>query len=167
MVTGFEVTFEDGEKIYGESVAWPWVSGCSFIGRSILRHPRPTAPHFGTDRPLTIPRQGIAVLEKARVPGICRILHENKADVQSSPAPRKSNSIPCMAQAPFRQLMAGPCGRSPTASSPTDLGDPYGEKMADPKKFRRQSPEAQESLLRACTKPAGAYGCLPGLKVFR
>ena len=29
--------------------------------------------------------------------------------------------------------------------------------MADPEKFRRQSPEVQESLLRDCTKPIGAY----------
>src|SRR5258708_27796416 len=39
-----------------------------------------------------------------------------------------------------------------------ELGDIHrAEKMENPKKFRRQSPEAQESLLRACTKPAGAY----------
>ncbi len=36
--------------------------------------------------------------------------------------------------------------------------------MADPEKFRRQSPEMQEKLIGACTRPIGAYWLEPRLK---
>src|SRR5206468_411809 len=45
-----------------------------------------------------------------------------------------------------------------TILPPTDLGDiRTARTMADPEKFRRQSPEVQAALLNDCTKPIGAY----------
>jgi len=143
--------------------------GCSFHRRSILRHPRQLAPHSSALTDLSQFRgKRIAVLEKARVPWNMRILHENKADVAiiTRAAEVKFHSLAWRKHL-FRQLMAGPLRPLPTASPPTDLGDIHtARKMADPK-----SSDVSLGKLRIVVaslhKPAGAIGCLPGLKVFR
>ena len=161
--SGFEVTFEDGEKIYGESVVLALGIGL-FLHRpeQFLGIPAQLAPHSSALTDLSQFRgKRIAVLGKGQSAlEYAAILHENKADVAiiTRAAEVKFHSLAWRKHL-FRRLMAGPLRPlSYRILPPTDLGDIHtARKMADPKKFRRQSPEAQESLLRACTKPAGAY----------
>jgi thioredoxin reductase len=66
----------------------------------------------------------------------------------------------------FRKLTSGPLlGLSHKIIPPTDLGDVWtARKMAKPELFRRQEPQVQEHLLRACARPIGAYWLEPRLK---
>ena len=95
------------------------------------------------------------------------LLRENGADVVIiSRSPKVKFRPFAWKKHLFRQLTGGPLrGLSYRIIPPTDLGDVRtARKMADPNLFRRQSPETQEQLIRACTRPIGAYWLAPRLE---
>lgn len=161
--SGFEVTFDDGEKIHGESVVLTLGIGLFFYRpEQFFGIPTELAPHSSEVNDLSqFSGKRIAVLGKGQSAlEYAAILHENKADVKIITRASEIKFRPfAWRKHLFRQLMPGPLRPlSYRILPPTDLGDIYtARKMADPKKFRRQAREVQESLLRDCTKPVGAH----------
>lgn len=171
--TIFELTMDDGEKIQAKSVVLALGIGPFFHRpEEFAGIPRELAPHssdfndfarFKGKRVAVIGR-GQSALESAA------LLHENGADVQIL------TRDPALIFRPFawrkhifRKLTSGPLlGLSYRIIPPTDLGDVRtARKMANPDLFRRQTPEVQEQLLRACARPIGAYWLEPRLKSVR
>lgn len=166
----FELTIEDGERVRAKSVVLALGIGLfsnrpeQFAGIS-----RELAPHssdlndfvrFKGKRVAVIGR-GQSALESAA------LLHEQGASVQIL------TRDPALIYRPyawrkhiFRKLTSGPLlGLSYKVIPPTDLGDVWtARKMANPELFRRQTPEVQEQLIRACARPIGAYWLEPRLK---
>ncbi len=169
----FELTIEDGERLHAKSVVLALGIGlfCNrpeqFAGIS-----RDLAPHssdlndfvrFKGKRVAVIGR-GQSALESAA------LLHEQGAVVQIL------TRDPAIIYRPyawrkhmFRKLTSGPLlGLSYKVIPPTDLGDVWtARKMANPELFRRQTPEVQEQLIRACARPIGAYWLEPRLKAVK
>jgi FAD-dependent urate hydroxylase len=166
----FELTLDDGERMQAKSVVL--ALGIGFFSQRPEQFrdiPRELAPHsselsefsrFKGKRVAVIGR-GQSALESAA------LLHENGAEVQIL------TRDPALIFRPFawrkhifRKLTSGPLlGLSYKIIPPTDLGDVRtARKMANPELFRRQTPEAQERLLRACARPIGAYWLEPRLK---
>ena len=166
----FELTLDDGEKMQAKSVIL--ALGIGFFTQrpeQFRAIPRELASHsselsefsrFQGKRVAVIGR-GQSALESAA------LLHENGAEVQIL------TRDPALIFRPFawrkhifRKLTSGPLlGLSYKVIPPTDLGDVWtARKMANPESFRRQTPEAQERLLRACARPIGAYWLEPRLK---
>jgi thioredoxin reductase len=161
--SGFEVTFDDGEKIHGKSVVLTLGIGL-FLYRpeQFFGIPTELAPHSSGLSDLSqFSGKRVAVLGKGQSAlEYAAILHENKADVEIITRASEVKFRPfAWRKHLFRQLMPGPLRPlSYRILPPTDLGDIHtARKMADPKKFRRQASEVQESLLRDCAKPVGAY----------
>jgi thioredoxin reductase len=160
---GFAVTFDDGEKIYGKSVVLTLGIGL-FLYRpeQFLAIPAELAPHSSELSDLSqFSGKRVAVLGKGQSAlEYAAILHESKADVEIITRASEVKFRPfAWRKHLFRQLMPGPLRPlSYRILPPTDLGDIHtARKMADPRKFRQQTRAVQESLLRDCTKPIGAY----------
>jgi len=168
--TLFELTLDDGERMQAKSVVL--ALGIGFFSRRPEQFndiPRDLAPHssdlnnfsrFKGKRVAVIGR-GQSALESAA------LLHESGARVQIL------TRDPALIYRPFawrkhlfRKLTSGPLlGLSYKVFPPTDLGDiRTARKMAHPESFRRQTPEVQEQLLKACARPIGAYWLEPRLK---
>jgi thioredoxin reductase len=166
----FELTFGDGEKMQAKSLVLALGIGPFFHRpEQFAGIPRELAPHssdlndfsqFRGKRVAVIGR-GQSALEYAA------LLHEIGAEV------RILTRDPALIFRPFawrkhifRILTSGPLlGLSYKIIPPTDLGDVMtARKMAIPDLFRRQTPEVQERLLRACARPIGAYWLEPRLK---
>ncbi|MCC6344059.1 MAG: NAD(P)-binding domain-containing protein [Bryobacterales bacterium] len=161
--SGFEITFEDGEKLHAESVVLALGIGL-FAQRpeQFAGIPPALASHssefsnltqYGGKRVVVVGR-GQSALEYAA------ILHENNADVQILTRSAMVDFLPfAWRKHLFRRLTPGPLRPlSWRILPPTDLGDiRTARKMADPVKFRRQSPEVQQALLKDVTTPRGAY----------
>ena len=168
--SGFVVSTNDGESLHATSVVMALGIGPfsqrpeQFAGIS-----REIAPHtcdlkdlsqFGGKR-VAVVGKGQSALEYAA------LLHENGAEVQViTRAPALIFRPYAWKKHLFRTLTSGPLlPFSYKVIPPTDLGDVYNaRKMADPEKFRRQTPEEQEKLIKACTRPIGAYWLEPRLK---
>jgi thioredoxin reductase len=166
----FELTFDDGDKLQAKSVVLALGIGpFHYRPEQFADVPRELAPHssdfneflkFRGKRVAVIGR-GQSALESAA------LLHENGAEVQIL------TRDPALIYRPyawkkhiFRALTSGPLlPLSYKVIPPTDLGDVWtSRKMAKPELFRRQTPEEQEKLIRACARPIGAYWLEPRLK---
>jgi len=168
--TFFELTLDDGERMQAKSVVL--ALGIGFFSRRPEQFrdvPKELAAHsselssfsrFKGKRVAVIGR-GQSALESAA------LLHESGAKVQIL------TRDPALIYRPFawrkhlfRRLTSGPLlPFSYKVFPPTDLGDiRTARKMAHPELFRRQTPEVQEQLLKACAKPIGAYWLEPRLK---
>jgi FAD-dependent urate hydroxylase len=166
----FELTMDDGERVPAKSVVLALGIGLfSQRPEQFASIPRELAPHsselsdfsqFKGKRVAVIGR-GQSALESAA------LLHETGAEVEIL------TRDPALIFRPFawrkhifRTLTSGPLlGLSYRIIPPTDLGDVRtARKMANPDLFRRQTPEVQEQLLRACARPIGAYWLEPRLK---
>jgi thioredoxin reductase len=159
----FELTFEDGERVQAKSVVLTLGIGLfSFRPEQFAGIPRELAPHSSdlnnlsqfTGKRVVVIGKGQSALEYAA------LLHENKAEVEIiTRSPAVTFRPFAWRKHLFRRLTSGPLrSLSYSILPPTDLGDiRTARKMADPRKFRRQPPEVQESLLKDCTKPVGAY----------
>ena len=166
----FELTLDDGERMLAQSVVLAMGIGLfSHRPEQFADIPRERAPHsselsdfsrFKGKRVAVIGR-GQSALESAA------LLHEQGAEVQIL------TRDPALVFRPFawkkhifRKLTSGPLlGLSYKIIPPTDLGDVWtARKMAKPELFRRQAPQLQEQLLRACARPIGAYWLEPRLK---
>jgi FAD-dependent urate hydroxylase len=166
----FELTLDDDERVQAKSVVLALGIGPFFHRpEEFAGIPRELAPHsselsdfarFRGKRVAVIGR-GQSALESAA------LLHENEAEVQIL------TRDPALIFRPFawrkhifRKLTSGPLlGLSYRIIPPTDLGDVRtARKMANPDLFRRQTPEVQEQLLRACARPIGAYWLEPRLE---
>ncbi len=166
----FELAIDDGERVFAKSVVLALGIGLfskrpeQFSGLS-----RELAPHssdlndFGRfkGKRVAVIGRGQSALESAA------LLHEQGAIVQIL------TRDPALIYRPyawrkhiFRKLTSGPLlGLSYKVIPPTDLGDVWtARKMANPELFRRQTPEVQEQLIRACARPIGAYWLEPRLK---
>jgi FAD-dependent urate hydroxylase len=169
----FNLTLDDGERVRAKSVVLALGIGLfSQRPEQFAGIPRALATHssdlsdlsqFGGKRVAVIGR-GQSALEYAA------LLHENRAEVQIL------TRDPALIFRPFawrkhifRKLTSGPLlGLSYRIIPPTDLGDVLtARKMANPDLFRRQTPEVQEQLLRACARPIGAYWLEPRLEGVR
>jgi thioredoxin reductase len=161
--SGFVISTNDGDSFHAKSVVLALGIGLflqrpeQFAGIS-----RELAPHSSELPDLSQFRgKRVAVLGKGQSAlEYAAILHENGAEVQII---TRSTGIAFRPFAwrkhLFRTLMPGPLKPiSYKILPPTDLGDiNTARKMADPEKFRRQTPETQEKLIKDCTKPVGAY----------
>jgi FAD-dependent urate hydroxylase len=159
----FELTLDDGEKLYAKSVVLALGIGLFFHRpEQFVGIPRELAPHSSDlsdfsqfrGKRVAVIGKGQSALEYAA------LLHETHVEVQIL------TRAPALAFRPFawrkhlfRQLTPGLLrGLSYRILPPTDLGGiRTARKMADPDLFRRQSPEVQEKLLKDCAKPVGAY----------
>jgi FAD-dependent urate hydroxylase len=161
--SGFIVSTQDGDSVHARSVVLALGIGL-FLQRpeQFAGITRELAPHSSELPDLSKFRgKRVAVLGKGQSAlEYAAILHENGAKVQII------TRSPAIAFRPFawrkhlfRTLMPGPLKPlSYKILPPTDLGDiNTARKMADPEKFRRQTPEMQEKLIKDCTKPVGAY----------
>jgi len=167
--SGFELTMEDGDRIRAKSVVLALGIGL-FWSRpeQFASIPRELAPHSSDlsdlaqfrGRRVTVIGRGQSALEYAA------ILHECGADVEIvtrgpeiryRPFPWRKHL--------FRVMTSGPLlPFSHKVFPPTDLGDiKTCRMMADPEKFRSQSPEVQQKLIDDCRKPVGAYWLEPRL----
>ncbi len=168
--TFFNLIMEDGERMRAKSVVL--ALGIGFFSRrpeQFCNIPRELAPHSSDlsefsqykGKRVAVIGRGQSALESAA------LLHESGARVQIL------TRDPALIFRPFawrkhlfRKLTSGPLlGLSYKIIPPTDLGDVRtARKMAHPDLFRRQSPEVQEQLLKACARPIGAYWLEPRLK---
>jgi len=168
--SGFVVTMEDGESFHGGSVVLTLGIGLfSQRPEQFAGIPREIAPHTSELRDLTQFRgKRVAVVGKGQSAlEYAALLHENGAEVQViTRAPALIFRPFAWKKHVFRVLTSGPLlPLSYRIIPPTDLGDVRtARKMADPEKFRRQTPEMQEKLIGACTRPIGAYWLEPRLK---
>jgi thioredoxin reductase len=169
----FELTFDDGERLYAKSVVLALGIGLFFQRpEQFTSIPRELAPHssdlsdfsqFRGTRVAVIGK-GQSALEYAA------LLHENYAEVEIlTRAPALIFRPYAWRKHIFRKLTSGPLlGLSYRIIPPTDLGDVRtARKMANPELFRRQSPEVQQALLNACARPIGAYWLQPRLEGVR
>ncbi|MCZ2147238.1 MAG: FAD-dependent oxidoreductase [Bryobacterales bacterium] len=160
---GFEIAFEDGEKLHAESVVLALGIGL-FAQRpeQFAGIPRVLASHSSEFSNLTQFRgKRVAVIGRGQSAlEYAAILHESSAEVQILTRSETVNFLPfAWRKHLFRRLTPGPLRPlSWRILPPTDLGDiRTARKMADPVKFRRQSPEVQQALLKDVTTPRGAY----------
>ena len=166
----FEITFEDGEQIRSKRVILAVGIGLfSFRPEQFSSISRELAPHSSelTDlsrcrgKRVAVVGTGQSALEYAA------LLHENGADVVILSRSSEIKFRPfAWRKHLFRQLTRGPLkGLSHRIIPPTDLGDiRTARKMANPDLFKRQAPGVQEELIRACTRPIGAYWLAPRLQ---
>jgi FAD-dependent urate hydroxylase len=167
---GFEITLEDGEKLRAHSVVL--ALGIGFF----LTKPQEfggisseMAPHSSELSDLSKFRgRRVAVLGKGQSAlEYAAILHENGANVVIiTRAPQLAYRPFAWRKNLFRTLTSGPLlPFSHMVFPPTDLGTiKTARVMADPEKFRRQTPETQAQLLKDCARPVGAYWLEPRLK---
>ena len=167
---GFCLTFEDGDSIRCSSLVLALGIG-QFAQRpkEFAGIPRELAPHssdlsdlsgFKGKRVAVIGR-GQSALEYAA------LLHEHDAEVQIiTRSPNVDYLRPRWRSRLFRQLTPGPLRPlSYAIRPPTDLGDyRTARTIASPEKFRRQTPEVQEELLKSVQKPRGSHWLRSRLK---
>jgi thioredoxin reductase len=168
--TVFVLSFEDGEEFHSKHVILATGIGIfSSRPKQFADIPREFIPHTSELSDLSACRgKRVAVLGTGQSAlEYAALLRENGADVMIiSRSPEIKFRPFAWKKHLFRQLTGGPLrGLSHRIIPPTDLGDVRtARKMADPNLFRRQSPETQEQLIRACTRPIGAYWLAPRLK---
>jgi cation diffusion facilitator CzcD-associated flavoprotein CzcO len=167
---GFVLTFKDGEKLHAESVVLALGIG-QFARRPEQFNgvPKELADHscnlsdpakFKGKRVVVIGR-GQSALEYAA------ILNEQQADVEIL---ARADTIKFLGKrwrlGLFRTLTPGPLKPlSYLLRPPTDLGDfRTGRIMANPDKFRKQSPERRQVLLQAVKNPCGSHWLRPRLE---
>jgi len=166
----FEITLEDGEKLRAHSVVL-----ALGIGFFLTKPPEfggissELAPHSSELSDLSkFKGRRVAVLGKGQSAlEYAAILHENGANVVIiTRAPQLAYRPFAWRKNLFRTLTSGPLlPFSHMVFPPTDLGTiKTARVMADPEKFRRQTPETQEQLLKDCARPVGAYWLEPRLK---
>ncbi len=166
---GFRLTLEDGEELRAHSVVLALGIGFfltkppEFAGIS-----KDLAPHSSEVSDLTkFKGQRVAVLGKGQSAlEYAAILHENGADVVIiTRAPQLAYRPFAWRKNLFRTLTSGPLlPLSHMVFPPTDLGTiKTARVMADPERFRRQTPEVQAQLLKDCARPVGAYWLEPRL----
>lgn len=166
----FSVTFEDGETIKSKSVVL--ALGIGFFltkPKEFAGIAKELAPHSSEVCDLSqFKGKRVAVLGKGQSAlEDAAILHEFGAEVVLlTRAPKLAYRPFAWRKNLFRTLTSGPLlPLSYKVFPPTDLGTiKTARKMADPEKFRRQSLEAQEQLLKDCARPVGAYWLEPRLK---
>jgi thioredoxin reductase len=131
--------------------------------------PRELAPHSSdlTD-PSQFRHKRVAVIGKGQSAlEFAALLHESEAEVELL---TRSSTIEYLAypwrRKLFRKLTPGPLTPfSHRVFPPTDLGGIITSRtIAEPNKFRRQSPKVQEFLARSVTRPIGAYWLPPRLQ---
>lgn len=171
--SGFILTFADGEKMHAKSVVL--ALGISRFARRPQQFdgvPENLAAHsskfsdpakFKGKRVVVVGR-GQSALEYAA------ILGDHQADVEVLARAERINYLQPRWRLPiFRALTPGPLQPlSYYLRPPTDLGDfRTARKMANPDKFRKQSPEFQEVLLKAVKNPCGSHWLRPRLEKVR
>lgn len=166
----FGVTLEGGEKLRAHSVVL-----ALGIGFFLTKPPEfagistELAPHSSEVSDLTKFRgRRVAVLGKGQSAlEYAAILRENGAEVVIITRASKLAYRPfAWRKNLFRMLTSGPLlPFSHMVFPPTDLGNiKTARVMADPEKFRRQTPEVQAQLLKDCARPVGAYWLEPRLQ---
>jgi len=169
----FELAMDDGERIYAKSVVLSLGIGLFLSRPAIFADlPRELAPHSSDLSDLSQFRgQRVGVIGRGQSAlEYAAILHENGAEVEIITRGESIRYRPlAWRKNLFRTLTSGPLlPFSYRVFPPTDLGDiKTARKMADPDKFRRQTPEVQEKLLNDCRKPVGAYWLQPRLEGVR
>jgi len=159
----FDLRMDNGETIQAKSVVLALGIGPFYqrpeqfadIPRDLAAHSSDLADlsRFSGKRVAVIGK-GQSALEYAA------LLHERHAEVEIiTRAPALIFHEFAWRKHLFRKLMPGPLRwLSHRILPPTDLGNiRTARKMADPNLFRRQLPEDQAKLLKACTIPCGAY----------
>jgi thioredoxin reductase len=166
----FEIKLEDSEKIYAKCVVLALGIG-PFLVRpeEFSEIQKELAPHTSDLNDLTqFNGKRVAVIGKGQSAlEYAALLHENNAEVTILTRSEKLTFRPfAWRKHLFRTLTPGPLRPfSFSVFPPTDLGTiKTARKMADPEKFRRQSPQVQAQLLRDCAKPVGAYWLQPRLQ---
>lgn len=161
--SGFEIAFEDGEKLHAESVVLALGIGL-FAQRpeQFAGIPRTLASHSSEFSDLTQYRgKRVAVVGRGQSAlEYAAILHESSAEVQVLTRSAAVNFLPfAWRKHLFRRFTPGLLRPlSYRILPPTDLGDiRTARTMADPIKFRHQTPEVQQALLKDVTTPRGAY----------
>jgi cation diffusion facilitator CzcD-associated flavoprotein CzcO len=166
----FELTLDDGEKLYAKSVVLALGIGLfSQRPKQFADIPRELAPHSSDLNDFSHFRgKRVAVIGKGQSAlEYAALLHEHHAVVQIiTRAPALIFRPFAWKKHIFRKLTSGPLrGLSYRIIPPTDLGDVWtARKMAHPDLFRQQSPQDQEKLLWACARPIGAYWLQPRLE---
>jgi len=159
----FEITFEDGEQIRSKRVILAVGIGLfSFRPEQFSSISRELAPHSSELNDLSLCRgKRVAVIGTGQSAlEYAALLHENNANVELLARASKIKFLPfAWRNRLFRRLTSGPLKRlSYKILPPTDLGNiRTARKIANPNVFKQQPPGIQESLLRDCTKPVGAY----------
>ena len=165
----FELTMEDGETLRARSVVLSLGIGLfSQRPQPFATVPPKLAPHSSELNDLSSLRgRRVAVIGKGQSALECAaLLHENGALVEIiTRAPGLVFRPFAWRKHLFRTLTPGPLRPfSHWVLPPTDLGDiRTARKMADPDKFRRQTPDMQKKLIGDCTRPIGAYWLEPRL----
>ncbi len=168
--SAFVVSFEDSEEFHSKHVIL--ASGIGIFSsrpEQFANIPKEFVAHSSEFSDLSVcagKRVGVVGTGQSALE-YAALLRENGADVVIiSRSPEIKFRPFAWKKHLFRQLTGGPLrGLSYRIIPPTDLGDVRtARKMADPNLFRRQSPETQEQLIRACTRPIGAYWLAPRLK---
>ncbi len=159
----FDVIMEDGEQLQSKAVVLALGIGAfSQRPKEFAAISRQLAPHSSDlnnlarykGKRVAVVGKGQSALEYAA------LLHEAGAQVEIlTRGPALTFRPFAWRKHLFRRLTPGPLrGLSYKILPPTDLGDIHtARKIANPRLYRRQSPATQESLLKDCTKPVGAY----------
>jgi len=169
----FELTMDDGENVQAKSLVLALGIGLFFHRPELFGHvPRELAPHSSDLRDFSqFKGKRVAVIGKGQSAlEYAALLRENHAEVEIlTRAPALIFRPFAWRKHIFRKLTSGPLlGLSYRIIPPTDLGDVRtARKMANPDLFRRQSPEVQQALLNACSRPIGAYWLQPRLEGVR
>jgi thioredoxin reductase len=161
---GFEITFEDGERMGARAVVLAMGIGpFKYRPEEFASLPCDVAPHSSDFRDVSMFKdQRVAVIGKGQSAlESAALLNEGgaKVDVITRASGLKFKHYPWRKHL-FRRLTGwGPLlPLSHGILPPTDLGDiRTARKIANPASFRRQSPEVQEMLLKDCARPIGAY----------
>jgi thioredoxin reductase len=166
----FELLMDDGETLHAKSVVLALGIGPFFYRpEEFAEISRELAPHSSDlsdfsrfrGKRVAVLGRGQSALESAA------LLHEAGAEVQILTRDPKLIYRPyAWKKHIFRALTSGPLlSLSHKIIPPTDLGDVWtSRKMANPELFRRQTPEVQKQLIRACARPIGAFWLEPRLK---
>jgi len=171
--SGLQLTMDDGEQIHAKSVVLTLGIGKfayrpdQFAGIS-----KELAPHSSDLSDLSrFKGKRVAVIGKGQSAlEYAALLHEQRADVEIiTRSPEIGFLRPRWRSHLFRRLTPGPLRPlSYIIRPPTDLGDFRTCRMiAHPDKFRRQSPDVQEALLKSVKKPIGSHWLRKRLKDVR
>jgi thioredoxin reductase len=160
---GFNVRMDDGDQLHASSVVMAIGIGY-FRNRpeQFAGQPKELAPHSSdfTD-PARFKGRTVAVLGRGQSAlEYAALLKEAGADVQILTRGRGVTWLQyAWRKHLFRRLTSGPLRPlSYAVLPPTDLGNIRNCRiMANPDRFRRQTPDVQQALLKDVTTPRGAY----------
>jgi len=168
--SGFGLTLDDGDRLYCQAVVLALGIG-QFAQRpeQFVALPKELVSHTSDLADLSpFRRKRLAVIGKGQSAlEYAALLHEQKADVQIVTRSGFIDYLPPRWRLRlFRNLTPGPLRPlSYMIRPPTDLGNIRTARLiADPDKFRKQSPEVQNALLGSVKRPIGSQWLRSRLK---